>query len=65
MTTGCGVGDGWNKYTDDLTKRIGINSLTIYSSELPSAEALLPLARIKFEEKQWSTAAQAVPVYLR
>jgi tRNA threonylcarbamoyladenosine biosynthesis protein TsaB len=35
------------------------------TDELPCAEALLPLARIDFEENQWISAADAVPVYLR
>lgn len=36
-----------------------------FTEELPSAEALLPLARLKFEEKLWVGARDALPVYLR
>lgn len=61
----CGVGDGWNKYTDTLVARIGFKPQTIYANQLPTAEILLPLAKVKFAESQWVMAADAAPCYLR
>jgi tRNA threonylcarbamoyladenosine biosynthesis protein TsaB len=60
-----GVGDGWDKYTDSLTERLGFKPESIYASQLPTAQALLQLANVKFEESQWVAADQAAPVYLR
>src|SRR5437868_4084123 len=45
---GCGVGDGWEKYTDTLVTRLGFKPESIYATELPTALALLPLAQAKF-----------------
>lgn len=61
----CGVGDGWDKYTDQLTARLGFKPEFIYASQLPSAQALLKLAKVKFDESQWVAAGDAAPVYLR
>ncbi len=53
----CGAGDGWNRLSD-----IKAN---IYADELPSADALLQLAMLKFAQNEGVNAAQAVPTYLR
>jgi len=53
-----GVGDGWGKYD-------GFKPKHIYASQLPKAEALLPLAALKYQAGQWVSSADAVPFYLR
>jgi len=60
-----GVGDGWSKYTDDLTARLGLRPREIDASLLPTAKAVLQLARVKFDKSQWITAKDAFPFYLR
>jgi tRNA threonylcarbamoyladenosine biosynthesis protein TsaB len=64
-TNWCGAGDGWEKYADELKKCLGFTPTATYPAVQPEAKALLALARIKFENKQWTTADQALPVYLR
>lgn len=62
---GCGVGDGWGIYAADLASSLGFKPDSIFASELPTAQALLQLAKIKFDKSQWIAAEQAIPVYLR
>jgi tRNA threonylcarbamoyladenosine biosynthesis protein TsaB len=54
-----GVGDGWEKYN------LGIQPKATNSKLLPTAQAILSLARVKFEQGEWVKANEAVPVYLR
>jgi len=60
-----GVGDGWGIYTQQISSRLGFTPSSIYSSQLPSAQAMLQLARIKYDKNEWIAASEAVPVYLR
>lgn len=60
-----GVGDGWDKYEEKLIKHLGFRPKAINSAQLPNAGALLRLARIKFEHKEWLNPTQALPIYLR
>jgi tRNA threonylcarbamoyladenosine biosynthesis protein TsaB len=60
-----GAGDGFLKYGHDLLSRPGFKLKLIEPLEVPNAEALLHLAKIKFEEGRCVSASQAVPVYLR
>jgi len=61
----CGVGDGFEKYKINLMMRLDLRPDAIYPSQLPTAFALLHLARKNFEQKEYITASQAAPVYLR
>jgi len=65
MNDWCGVGDGWGIYAQALTSRSGFTLQSIYSSQLPSAQAILQLARVKYDKNEWITASEAIPVYLR
>lgn len=64
VTNWSGIGDGWQKYGAVLSKQLGGAPHTIVATQLPSAEALLMLAKVKFENKDWVTAECASPVYL-
>ena len=64
MTEWCGVADGWEKYGIELCEKLGGSPNLIYATQLPTAEAVLALAKRKFERKEWVTAANAVPEYL-
>lgn len=59
-----GVGDGWAKYEEQFKNRLGFLPISINTNQLPTAEAVLMLARKKFEQEEWVKASEAVPVYL-
>lgn len=61
----CGVGDGWEKYKEGLIQRLDFKMDTLYPSQLPTAHALLQLAKIEFELGHLFAVSDAVPVYLR
>lgn len=60
-----GIGDGWLKYYQEIEKSIKYHPVEVYPNLIPTAKALLPLARAKFEQGGSVTASQALPVYLR
>lgn len=55
------MGTGWNAYSqfivEGLTNNTGI--------ELPSAQFMLSLALPKFLQKEWISAVEIEPIYLR
>jgi tRNA threonylcarbamoyladenosine biosynthesis protein TsaB len=57
----CGVGNAWDAYSTQMT----FNPLQIASLLLPSAEAILLLAKQAYLSGRAITAAEAVPTYLR
>lgn len=57
----CGVGDAWEVYQT----RIAYTPLHQDATRLPMATGVLPLAKEKFLHKQWVSALDALPVYLR
>jgi len=61
---GVGVGDGWEKYGESMTKHLGFSPLAIDAQQIPSADALLILAQEKFAKKEWSLPHEALPIYL-
>lgn len=61
----CGVGDGWCVYNDQLISAVGNTPQQIDSEGVPSAEAILILAKERYRRKDWVGAAEALPVYLR
>lgn len=60
-----GVGEGWEKYGEKFAKLLGHQLQAIDKSQLPTAEGILPLAKAKLEIKDWISASNAIPVYLR
>ena len=65
-TNGSGIGDGWGKYEEQLKQRLGFVPLVLNASQLPTAEALLALAKVKFDQGEGLIApSEAIPVYLR
>ena len=61
----CGVGDGWEKYSENLSTRLGYQPEPLYTTQLPTAQAILQLAKLKFDKCQWIAASLATPTYLR
>lgn len=62
---GYGIGDGWLKYEDKIKISLGFNPIAIDPHVIPHAKDLLKMAVIKYKQKEWITAAEAAPVYLR
>lgn len=56
-----GVGNAWDVYRD----QIKFKPKEVDASRLPVAAGILPLAKAKFENRQWVGAAEALPTYLR
>ncbi|MBV9575574.1 MAG: tRNA (adenosine(37)-N6)-threonylcarbamoyltransferase complex dimerization subunit type 1 TsaB [Gammaproteobacteria bacterium] len=60
-----GIGDGWDQYRQKLLDCLPIAPLAIASSQLPTAHALLLLAKFKWEQGEWEGPFNAEPHYLR
>lgn len=60
-----GVGSGWATYAELLQQRVGRSIDHSQAQRYPQAQAMLPLAVAKFEQQQWLSAEEAMPVYLR
>jgi tRNA A37 threonylcarbamoyladenosine modification protein TsaB len=60
-----GVGDGWDKYGQRFIKHMIAPPKAIHFIQRPTAEAILSLARIKFDQRDWKKADEAVPIYLQ
>lgn len=56
-----GVGNAWDVYAQQMT----YTPVAIDSSRLPTAQGVLELAKIKYIQKEWVMAKDALPVYLR
>jgi tRNA threonylcarbamoyladenosine biosynthesis protein TsaB len=59
------IGDGWGVYESALLAGVGAQPLQIDANRVPTAEAVLSLAKEKFNKGDWVGAAEALPVYLR
>lgn len=59
------VGDGWRAYRHDLIERIGKQPEQFDEDCVATAEAVLHLAKDRFERGDWFEAHEALPVYLR
>jgi tRNA threonylcarbamoyladenosine biosynthesis protein TsaB len=59
------AGEGWEKYQNRLIMTLGYQPKLIESSWLPTAEAVLILAKHKLEINDWVSAFDAMPTYLR
>lgn len=59
------VGDGWAVYPDQIVSMIGIRPQLVDTEIVPTAEAVLALAKVKYKKGEWVDAPDAVPVYLR
>ncbi len=61
-----GLGTGWGTYSEILTQQLGSENIIGFEPEVfPDAENMLPLAIQAYELKQYTTAAEVRPVYLR
>jgi tRNA threonylcarbamoyladenosine biosynthesis protein TsaB len=60
-----GIGDGWEKYREVLITRLGFQPRIINALQLPTAEAILELAKTKLDQDDWVAAYDAIPTYLR
>jgi tRNA threonylcarbamoyladenosine biosynthesis protein TsaB len=56
-----GVGNAWEIYA----KQLAIQPVAINSSYLPTADAIIQLARPRVERQEWCAPHQVLPVYLR
>lgn len=56
-----GVGNAWEIYAQQM----GYTPQAIDSSRLPTAQGVLELAKLKYNQKEWVKAENALPVYLR
>lgn len=61
----CGLGTGWGRYKDILSKEIPINPENILEQALPHAEVTVRLAKNNYLNKEMVDAVHALPVYLR
>ncbi len=59
-----GVGTGWGAYADALKQAIG-NKLEYDANVFPQAEHVAKLAKTYFQNQQYVSAVEALPVYLR
>lgn len=59
-----GVGDGWAKYSKQLLSSKHSKPRMIASSVIPTAEAVLDLAKIKWQEGDLLKPHEAIPNYL-
>lgn len=60
-----GVGDGWVRYKETLIARLKPQINTIYTCQVPTAKAILELAKPKFASGEYLSVFEALPVYLR
>lgn len=60
-----GIGDGWGKYGEILSNQADERLKSINIELLPTAEAMLGLAKLKYEQGDWIASSEALPVYLR
>jgi tRNA threonylcarbamoyladenosine biosynthesis protein TsaB len=58
-----GVGSGWATYAEKLTTKLGVQHYQ--GDKYPQARAMIPLALAAFQEGQFVSAENALPVYLR
>lgn len=60
----CGVGDGWEKYGDQIGQYLGNKPQVLFNSMIPDARAVIDLARAKFSQNLFIDAKYALPVYM-
>lgn len=60
-----GIGDGWEKHREKIEMCLGFKLQVAKSSRFPLAQAILRLAKAKFDKGDWVAASEAIPVYLR
>jgi tRNA threonylcarbamoyladenosine biosynthesis protein TsaB len=60
-----GIGDGWNIYGEQLREHLGRSPQQIERDIVPTAEAVLCLAKERYQKGDWVEASEALPVYLR
>jgi tRNA threonylcarbamoyladenosine biosynthesis protein TsaB len=60
-----GIGSGWDEYSAALQKQLGDKLQDFHIECHPLAQDILPLAEAKFAKKEYVSAAEVLPVYLR
>jgi len=60
-----GVGTGFGRYPNELAALTGVRWLGTQSRRYPLAQDMFPLALAAWQQQQYVTAADAIPVYLR
>ena len=60
-----GVGDGWEGYAENLIHTLSFTPYDIVSTQLPTADALMPLMLARLAKKEVITPKEAIPTYLR
>lgn len=61
----CGIGDGFEKYEKIWVDQMNGSPSAVHGKQLPSAQAMLKLAKIKFDKGEVMTSHEALPIYLR
>lgn len=59
-----GIGNGWEHYAASLINGLGFQPQTIDPFILPTAKAILKLAKEKYLRRDWVGAAHVMPSYL-
>ncbi|AKE52222.1 tRNA (adenosine(37)-N6)-threonylcarbamoyltransferase complex dimerization subunit type 1 TsaB [Kangiella geojedonensis] len=59
------VGTGWQTYAKELSEALNLPIVVEKEPLYPFAEAMLPIARARFNQGKSISAEQALPVYLR
>ncbi len=59
------IGNAWDVYAGDFSLLAQKSELTVMELTYPSAGALLSLAELKYDQKDWIDAAAFAPIYVR
>lgn len=60
-----GVGTGFGRYPAELAALPGVKWLGVASQRYPLAQDMFPSALQRWQQEQWLSPADAIPVYLR
>jgi tRNA threonylcarbamoyladenosine biosynthesis protein TsaB len=59
------IGDGWQRYQKQLIAALGFTPLGIDNEQMPVAQAILTIAKTRFQQNNWVMPQEAIPNYLR
>ncbi|OQW94440.1 MAG: tRNA (adenosine(37)-N6)-threonylcarbamoyltransferase complex dimerization subunit type 1 TsaB [Beggiatoa sp. IS2] len=60
-----GVGSGWTSYHESLQTRLDTDLQGYQVDRYPQARAMIPLAQVTYSKREYVSAEQLIPVYLR